>query len=250
GNARDAVMEQAEPRIDINLVRYEPDEAFLSAHPEADASAYAMLSVKDNGCGIPEKHLDRIFEPFFTSKGVGEGSGLGLSMAFGAMKNHRGFIEVQSAVGEGTTFRLFFPLSDTDEEPGLSEESVAWRGHGERLLLADDEPIVRDTIGEMLRIDGFTVDLAEDGQDAVEQFAAQPEAYDAVILDVVMPRMGGMGAAHRMREIRPDIPIIFATGYDRDHVLRGVDGMQGVVSLSKPLHSANLRQTLGRLLGQ
>jgi len=206
-----------------------------------------MLCVEDNGCGIPENLRDRIFEPFFTTKGVGQGSGLGLSMLFGAMKSHRGVIELQSEQDRGSIFKLYFPLSEQRENPS-PEEPSNWTGHGERLLLADDEPIIRETISEMLRIDGFVVDVAIDGQDAVEQFSEKPETYDAVILDVVMPRMGGMDAAHRMREIRPDIPVIFATGYDRDHVLRGVEGMQSVAALSKPLHSVTLRQMLGELL--
>lgn len=246
-NARDAVQGIDDPRIGLSLTRYEPDRKFTMDHPEATASAYAVLSVEDNGCGIPENLRDRIFEPFFTTKGVGQGSGLGLSMLFGAMKSHRGVIELQSEPDRGSIFKLYFPLSELTESAAYAETSN-WAGHGEHLLLADDEPIVRETISEMLRIDGFVVDVAADGQDAVELFSARPEAYDAVILDVVMPRMGGMDAAQRMREIRPDIPVIFATGYDRDHVLRGVEGMQDVASLSKPLHSNTLRQTLGELL--
>jgi len=246
-NARDAVQGKDDPEIVLSLARFEPDRQFLQEYPDANASAYAMLCVEDNGCGIPENLRDRIFEPFFTTKGVGQGSGLGLSMLFGAMKSHRGVIELQSEQDRGSIFKLYFPLSEQRENPS-PEEPSNWTGHGERLLLADDEPIIRETISEMLRIDGFVVDVAIDGQDAVEQFSEKPETYDAVILDVVMPRMGGMDAAHRMREIRPDIPVIFATGYDRDHVLRGVEGMQSVAALSKPLHSVTLRQMLGELL--
>lgn len=248
-NARDALIDAEQPTITVSLNRFEPDKAFVKEYPEAITTSYALLSVQDNGCGIPENQLERIFEPFYTTKEVGQGSGLGLSMVFGAMKSHHGIITVQSKPG-ATAFNLYFPLSAPHQGSEIPEESGSWRGQNERLLLADDEPIVRDTIGEMLRIDGFVVDVTEDGQHALEIFSKNPDAYAAVILDVVMPRMGGMGTAHRMREIRPDIPIVFATGYDRDHVLRGVEGMSGIAALSKPLHSASLRQTLGELLEQ
>jgi len=248
-NARDALADSEHPTITVSLCRFEPDKAFIQDYPEAIAPAYALLSVQDNGCGIPENQQERIFEPFYTTKEVGQGSGLGLSMVFGAMKSHHGIITVQSRPGK-TVFNLYFPLSASHQDSEIPEESGSWSGQSERLLLADDEPIVRDTIGEMLRIDGFVVDVAEDGQHALEVFSENPDAYAAVILDVVMPRMGGMGTAHRMREIRPEIPIVFATGYDRDHVLRGVEGMSGIAALSKPLHSATLRQTLSRLLEQ
>ena len=248
GNARDALRNVSEPKIILDLQPYEPDATFISQHPEATSVSYAMLSIKDNGCGIPDDVIERIFEPFFTTKGVGHGSGLGLSMVFGTMQSHQGIIEVESKPGLGSSFRLFFPISDKSAIHDMPDKSKVWRGNGERLLLADDEPLVRDTISEMLCIDGFTVDVVDDGLDAVEQFCKRPDAYDAVILDVVMPGMGGVDAAQKMREVRPDIPIIFATGYDREHVLRGVEGLPGIVSLSKPLHSETLHQTLTKLL--
>ena len=248
GNARDALHNIAEPKITLKLSRYVPDAAFTSLHPEAESAAYAMLSIEDNGCGMSSEQVERVFEPFFTTKGVGKGSGLGLSMVFGTMQSHKGIIEVESEPGRGSTFRLFFPLSDKFSAHHAIDNTNAWQGEGERLLLADDEPIIREAISEMLEIDGFTVDVASDGLDALEKFNTQPQAYDAVILDVVMPRMGGVDAALRMRETRTDIPIIFTTGYDREHVLRGVEGIPGIVSLSKPLHSETLRQTLAELL--
>jgi len=248
GNARDALHDVSEPRINLELRRYVPDAAFVTEHPDAISAAYALLSIEDNGCGISSEEVERIFEPFFTTKDVGKGSGLGLSMVFGTVQSHKGLIEVDSKLGRGSAFRIYFPLSDKSAGKRLTEKSSAQDGRGEQLLLADDEPIVREAIGEMLRIDGFAVTEASDGLDAVEQFSTQPNAYDAVILDVVMPRMGGVDAAQRIRELRPDIPIIFATGYDREHVLRGVEGMQGTVSLSKPLHAETLRRALIELL--
>jgi len=247
-NARDALHHVQKPQINVQLRSFSPDEAFRNRHRDATAQTYAQLSVEDNGCGMGEAELQRIFEPFYTTKSVGEGTGLGLAMVFGAMQRHQGFIEVDSEPGRGTVFRLYFPLSAHLPEEVLPVQSDVWRASGERLLLADDEPVVRDTLGEMLSLDGFVVDVASDGAEAVQLFSEQPEAYDAVILDVVMPVMGGMQAALHMRELRPDIPIIFATGYDREHVLNGIGDMQHIAALSKPLHAHRLRQILRKWL--
>ncbi|MDX8391864.1 MAG: ATP-binding protein, partial [Mariprofundaceae bacterium] len=243
-NARDAVNDVAAAKISVQLRPFTPDAAFLQRHKDADAMNYAVLSVADNGCGMNKIELNRIFEPFYTSKEVGKGSGLGLSMVYGAMQRHHGVIEVDSKPDRGTAFHLYFPLSDKKTAAALPVQIDDWQASGERLLLADDNEVIRDTLGEMLNLDGFTVDVAKDGAAAVELFAAHPEAYDAVILDVVMPVMGGMQAALQIRDIRPDIPIIFATGYDREQVLNGVGQMQNVVALSKPLHADRLRQIL------
>ncbi|MDQ6986297.1 MAG: PAS domain S-box protein [Mariprofundaceae bacterium] len=247
-NARDALRNVQSPQINVQLRSIRPDEAFRNRHRDAMAQVYAELSIKDNGCGMSEAELQRIFEPFYTTKNVGEGTGLGLSMVFGAMQRHQGFIEVDSEPGCGTVFRLYFPLSAQFPEEVLPVQSDIWRASGERLLLADDEPVVRDTLSEMLSLDGFHVDVASDGAEAVRLFSAQPEAYDAVILDVVMPVMGGMQAALKIRELDPDMPIIFATGYDREHVLSGVGDMQHIAALSKPLHAHRLRQILRKWL--
>ncbi len=247
-NARDALHHVQEPQIHIQLRRFSPNNAFRNRHRDATAQAYAQLSVEDNGCGIGEAELLRIFEPFYTTKSVGEGTGLGLSMVFGAMQRHHGFIEVDSEPGRGTVFHLYFPLSTQLPEEVLPVQNDVWRASGERLLLADDEPVVRDTLGEMLSLDGFNVDVASDGAEALQLFSEHPQAYDAVILDVVMPVMGGMQAALKMRELRPDIPIIFATGYDREHVLNGMGDMQHIAALSKPLHARRLRQILQQWL--
>ncbi|MDQ6971310.1 MAG: ATP-binding protein, partial [Mariprofundaceae bacterium] len=247
-NATDALQDTPDAQIELCLSRVTPDGNFYIRHAEASQTDYAVLSLEDNGCGMEAAQLEHIFEPFFTTKGVGEGSGLGLSMVFGTMQRHKGVIEVDSMPGRGSIFRLYFPLREKDNEPAETDKTMIWSNSGQRLLMADDEPIVLKTVSEMLRIDGFIVDTANDGRDALEQFIQHPEIYDAVILDVVMPRLGGVDTATRIREIRKDIPIIFATGYDREHVLSGVQGMSNVVALSKPLHALRLHQVLGEML--
>ncbi|MDX8406904.1 MAG: ATP-binding protein [Mariprofundaceae bacterium] len=245
-NARDALATGNGGRIELSLERFEPDEAFIGEYQSA-ASAYACLKVTDNGEGIPADKLDNIFEPFFTTKPVGEGTGLGLAMIYGAMQRHDGIIRVDSEPGEGTTFSLYFPLSQaaSADEGGLAEMADAC---GERLLLVDDEEVIRDTVAEVLVEAGYRVDVAADGEQAAAIFAENPAAYHAVVTDVVMPVMGGVEAARLMRKVRADIPIVFVTGYDREHVLHEIQDMQRVAALSKPVHPAILQEMLNRIV--
>ncbi len=244
-NARDAVADTPGPRILVELAAVEVDEDFRRRHG-IEARRCARLVVADNGCGIPEQDLKRIFEPFFTTKEVGQGTGLGLAMTFGSVRRHGGAIEVWSQPGEGTRFSLYFPILE-DQAEAVDETLEAHPVQGQRLLLADDERIVRESVGEMLETLGYAVDTAADGREALDRFRAAPHAYDAVVLDVVMPGMGGVEAALEMRRLREDLPIVLATGYDREHVLGQLGGMRGIAALSKPVHPAALQATLERM---
>ncbi len=247
-NARDAVRDEPEPKLEISLRRVEPDESFRKRHGLA-ARRFARLSVADNGKGIPKGDLARIFDPFYTTKAVGEGSGLGLAMIYGAIERHGGVIEVSSEEGRGARFDLWFPLiEDAADEP--DREAAPRKAEGELLLLADDEPIVLETMSEVLRQIGYRVETARDGREALELFARKPDAWHAVVLDVVMPRMGGVQAGLEMRKLREDLPVVFATGYDREHVLGAIEGMRLVAALTKPVHPGALQRVLEKLAGR
>ncbi|WP_161984399.1 CBS domain-containing protein [Mariprofundus erugo] len=250
-NAHDAVSGQQSPLITLRLDEYIPDAAFRSRHPSPDESVFARLTVADNGCGIPEEKLGKIFDPFYTTKEVGKGTGLGLSMVYGAVQSHRGIIEVESGEGRGAHFHIYLPLLGEEVRLQLDEEPCGVvNGHGEMILLVDDEASVRETGQAVLENLNYQVLTAVDGEQAVEIFAANPAAIDLVILDLVMPRLGGWAAASRIKSIRADIPVLLATGYDREDALKQNTLDEGAVVIGKPYQVSELSRILRELLYQ
>jgi len=230
-NAHDAVEGVAAPVLTVNLESFQPDDGFLKTHPYFIARRYAHLSVKDNGCGIAKHQLKHLFEPFFTTKEEGKGTGLGLAMVFGAVKTHHGFIEVESVEGKGSTFHVYFPLLESTEEPSaLQQEDELVEGHGELILLADDEQHILETGKEVLEELGYRVFTALDGKQAVALFEAHAEDIDLCIFDIVMPVLGGDKAAERIKLLDDKVKIIFATGYDKNCL----DNVKDAVVLTKP----------------
>jgi len=216
-NARDAVEGAQHPEITVTLALFHADETFIKSQSDFPKGLYARLSVKDNGCGISKQHLEHLFEPFFTTKEQGKGTGLGLAMVFGAVKSHRGRIIVDSVDGVGSTFHIYLPLveqASMDFDAGMRQQLAA-EGHGETILFADDQQQVLTTGEEVLKSLGYRVLTATDGQQAVELFEAHTEEIDLCILDIIMPVMDGSRAAQRMRQIKPQVKIIFSTGYDK-----------------------------------
>ena len=244
-NARDAVQDTPNPVVRVRLGEFQADAAFLDRHPEIHSSRLAALSVADNGCGIAPGQLEHIFEPFFTTKPVGQGSGLGLAMVIGAVQSNDGVIEVNSRVGGGSEFTLFLPLHE-DEIDSAKQLPPLVRGRGETILLADDDPLVRQAGAEAMAALGYNVISAENGAEALQQLQAHADRVDLALLDLVMPRLGGVEAAREMLRIRPELKLLFLTGYDRDAL--GSDLPQGVELLRKPLAIEVLSQTLRREL--
>ncbi|MEI6215371.1 MAG: PAS domain S-box protein [Desulfuromonadales bacterium] len=198
------------------------DEKFIRTHGFGQIGSYAVISVADSGCGMDEQTLKQIFEPFFTTKGVGKGTGLGMAMVMGIVKQHNGFIDVRSAVGAGTTFDIYLPLVDKADDTPESRRSgdyVPERGEG-TILVAEDEHSVRDYMEKLLTMLGYTVVLAEDGQDAVEKFALLKDEIQLVIFDMVMPRKSGKEAWNEIRQIDSSIKVIYVSGYAEDIIER------------------------------
>jgi len=249
-NARDALEGvDEEPTISIRLAPFYADDAFLESHADVEARAYAHLSVEDNGCGIPADQLEHIFEPFFTTKEVGKGTGLGLSMIYGAVKTHHGIIDVDSKPGEGSVFHLYVPLLAQDEDVADSEqEAESSEGHGELILLADDEQVVRDTMVEILQSLGYKVLSARDGREAMALFNDHQQDFALAILDVVMPHCGGVSLARQIRAGDPDFPIIFLTGYAKEHVLDHEKALANINTLTKPVNFDLLSQQIRQML--
>ncbi|TLS66520.1 PAS domain S-box protein [Mariprofundus erugo] len=215
-NARDALEEIENPIISVRLELFQPDHSFIKKHRYFREGSYARLIIADNGAGIAAEHLPHIFEPFFTTKELGKGTGLGLAMVYGAIKTHRGFIEVTSNSESGTHFDIYLPaLTPETGTTGLPTADKMICGHGETILLADDEAQILQTGKAVLKSLGYQVLTAGNGKEAVELFCLHADTIALCMLDIVMPVMGGDAAAEKIRAIRPDMPVIFVSGYDK-----------------------------------
>ncbi|MDX8413718.1 MAG: PAS domain S-box protein [Mariprofundales bacterium] len=239
-NARDAVMDTANPHITLAVTEYHADADFHRNNPELNADDFVHLSLKDNGYGIAKAHLSQVFEPFFSTKEVGKGTGLGLAMCYGTLKSHNGVISVESQLGVGTTFHIYLPLQSGAQQQSVSDAvdgvaaAVTVVADGKWILLADDAERVREPCAEVLMDIGYTVLQAEDGKEALALFQAHQAEIVLAILDVVMPHCGGVELAQKLRAINPKLPIIFATGYDKQSVLDPQHPMKNCKVLTKP----------------
>jgi len=212
-NAFHATEGMAEQNISVSVERFNADEQFLQKHAVASGH-FARIAVSDNGRGIAADVIEHIFEPFFTTKEVGKGTGLGLAMVYGSIKSQHGIIEVESEPGCGATFNVFLPLIENEEGVDFASSDDPVQGQGESILLADDEEGLLVATCEVLESLGYRVFSAADGQQAVSLYREKREEIDLVILDVVMPRLGGIMAAQQIREIDPAARVVFVTGYD------------------------------------
>ena len=211
-NARDAMPGGGHLLIATREV--ELDEQACRNQPWARPGRYAQLIVGDTGTGMDAELQQRIFEPFFTTKERGKGTGLGLSVVYGIIKQHEGFVQVDSAPERGTTFTIFLPVPAVALGVVVPDLSPLVRGGNETILVAEDEASLRYLASTVLERLGYTVILAEDGLEAVNLFRTNQSRIDLVILDLVMPRFSGRDALELMRAIRPDLRALFVTGYD------------------------------------
>ncbi|MFQ5518436.1 MAG: PAS domain S-box protein [Mariprofundus sp.] len=249
-NARDAVADSADKRVQVSLERCTPDPDFFHRQPELAQGEYACLSISDNGHGMDAETRQKIFDPFYTTKKVGKGTGLGLSSAFGTISSHGGAIEVDSWPAEGTTFRVYLPLiqsSDADDKVNKQEQVVHSTQH-QTLLLVDDEPLIIQSMQEVLEDLGYQVITARNGAEGLECFKQHQDHIAAIITDVVMPVMGGVDMFRSIRLSHASIPTIFVTGYDQGNVQLSADEAVNTMVISKPVQIAELSQILQKIL--
>jgi PAS domain S-box-containing protein len=246
-NARDAMPDGGE--ISIATMRTTVDPNRARALELRRPGLHVAVVVADSGTGIDRDTRERIFEPFFTTKKLGEGTGLGLSTVYGIVRQHGGAIEVSSETGCGATFTIYLAAVEgavAATEPDR-DEWVAVGGH-ETVLLAEDEPAVRELVQEMLEDAGYTIVVAKDGQQAVEIFEVDPDAVDLALLDVVMPRLGGKQAYARMAAVRKDLPVVFASGYSGDVVHTRFQIGSGHRLIQKPFTGRELLRVVREVL--
>jgi len=249
-NARHAVKDSADPVIRLTLSHDTPPQVLLDEHMELISdSGWCCIRCRDNGCGISAGNLEHIFEPFFTTRGVGEGTGLGLAMSYGAVQNHRGLIDVQSVVGEGTTFSIYLPLSQTGEAEVIDQIDYSVDGRGRGVLVVDDNEQLRDVLANVLRFNGFTVWQASDGELALSEYRKYQEQIALVLMDVVMPNMGGVAAAQAIRGMDRQLPIIFLTGYGEEAQLQAAATIVHSASLGKPVAMPDLIGMIDAMMG-
>ncbi|MEP7187655.1 MAG: response regulator [Roseiflexaceae bacterium] len=228
-NARDAMPSGGQLLIATREV--ELDEQDCRNQPWARPGRYALLIVGDTGTGMDAELQQRIFEPFFTTKERGKGTGLGLSVVYGIIKQHEGFVQVDSAADRGTTFTIFLPVPAVAQNVSVPDLSPLVRGGNETILVAEDEASLRYLASTVLERLGYTVILAEDGLEAVNLFRGNQARIDLVILDLVMPRFGGRDALDLMRAIRPDLRALFVTGYNDAADLAETDALASSTNL-------------------
>ncbi len=249
-NARDAMPQGGTLRLTAANRQFYTAEA--AAIPGAQPGAWLMLEVADTGSGIPPDVLERIWTPFFTTKPTGKGTGLGLATVRGIVAGHHGFIELDPKVGHGTTFRVYLPAVASESTQRHSATPFASPGgHGELLLVVDDEAPIRDIATAILTEHGFRVVACADGLEALELFATRASEFSLILTDVDMPRLGGVALARAALQIRPDIRLVGMSGLSRNQI--GGGELQEIRRLAhgflnKPFRAEDLLNTVHQLL--
>jgi CheY-like chemotaxis protein len=222
------------------------DEDHVKPH-QIEPGKYVKLSITDMGVGMDEAVRQRIFEPFFTTKEMGRGTGLGLASVYGIIKNHGGLINVYSEKGEGTTFNIYLPTSEKEivKEKRLSEEII--RGT-ETVLLADDEAMIIDVGEELLEQMGYTVLKARSGKETIEIYKKKKDQVDLIILDMIMPDIGGRDAYDKLKQINPDIKILLSSGYSINGEAQEILDRASNGFIQKPFNVEQLSRKLREIL--
>lgn len=236
-NARDAMPKGGELRITAENLQL--DEAQAQCHLQAQPGPYVVATIADSGLGMPPEVLNRIFDPFFTTKAPGQGTGLGLSAVLGIVESHRGFVDVHSQVGQGSTFQVYLPAT-LDPSPEPVAVAGPFQGQQTTVLVVDDEPAVCEIVRTVLEMHDYRVLVAHSGDAAIAQLTQYQAAVQTVLIDLMMPIMDGLTAIPRLKQIRPDLRVFAMSGLSSTDVLakakqQGIEGF-----LAKPFNHQEL----------
>ncbi|GAB4346698.1 MAG: hypothetical protein Kow0099_28180 [Candidatus Abyssubacteria bacterium] len=236
-NARDAMPNGGKLIIETDAVTL--TDEYLRSHADARPGAYVILSVTDTGVGMDSATMQRVFEPFFTTKEEGKGTGLGLAMVYGVIKNHGGYINVYSEPGEGSTFKIYLPVNGTAETQDLLSLDTPLKGN-ELILVVDDEDSIRSLAKDILESHGYSVMLARDGEEAVKIYKEYRDRIHLTILDMIMPRMGGRETFLKLKSINPAVKTLLSTGYSQNGKAKEILDSGVLGFLQKPYHAEAL----------
>ena len=248
-NSRDAMPKGGILTIETHNANFSEEDVRNTAGLQT--GGFAALVVKDTGIGMDPSTRERIFEPFFTTKGIGKGTGLGLATVYGIVKQHNGFIQVESELGKGSTFRIFLPINET---PAQSEfrsilfDDVPVHGGNETILLADDHDGICEMAHSVLIAKGYKVLLAHDGEEAIQIFSMNRNKISLVLLDVIMPRRSGPEVFAAIKELNPQVLVVFATGYSNETAVLADLVEHGVAVLRKPYSPSALCRRVREVL--
>jgi two-component system, cell cycle sensor histidine kinase and response regulator CckA len=246
-NGRDAM--RGGGLLTIGAAEANFNAAGIPTKSERQAGRFVRLSVTDTGCGMDSAVIDHLYEPFFTTKEVGKGAGLGLATVHGMIHQHQGWVEVESKAGQGTTFHLYFPVTAQAPQRKLEASQPVVRGGQETVLVVEDEKVLRELVREILTAYGYGILEAADGVEALQVWEKRQEEVDLLLTDVSMPRgLSGRDVAEKLRQDDPGLPVIFSSGYSQEMMERSDDTVQGVTYLSKPYLPAQLAQAVRHAL--
>jgi CheY-like chemotaxis protein len=248
-NGRDAMPKGGRLTIEVGKVGIEPE--YLQHNPDGRPGDFVRLRVSDSGCGMTPDTLSHIFEPFYTTKEIGKGTGLGLATVFGVVKQHEGWIDVESRIGVGTTFSIFFPATDVARKPSKQETRSPGeiRGGKETLLLVEDESTLRDMAAMILQENGYTVSCAANGVEALSLWKLNRDRIDLVVTDMVMPEgLTGLELADRLFEDQPGLKMLFTSGYSMEDIGAELVRHPNTRFLEKPYTSQSLASAVREIL--
>jgi CheY-like chemotaxis protein len=249
-NAQDAI--EGNGTISIATGHVLLDDEFVRQHPGMVPGPYILLAFKDTGCGMDDKTLRHIYEPFFTTKAVGHGTGLGLATVYGIIKQHEGYIEARSSVGKGTTFSIFLPASAEEHISAGGEQSAienrSDHSGDSTILLVEDNQMVREMALDLLQSIGCKVLVADSPYNAREIERIYDGTIDLMVTDVIMPEMNGMELYEILQERRPGMPVLYISGYTSDVVIHDGTLEEEVMFLKKPFTAEQFVERVNRAL--